>query len=160
MIYPDIRSCFAVAFLLLVVPACTGRSSEPPKAADLTGDYRIVSGERNGAPIDQNELSDTTIHISAQTITAYDKDRKETFVATYTLETNRIPWQITMISTKAPETGVVSKGLIQAEQNQVKLVYALPNGQPPTEFKAGERQQMFVLAKTDAAPRTNAPAGT
>jgi hypothetical protein len=41
--------------VLAILPACTGRSSDPPKA-DLSGEYRIIIGERNGTPIDQKEL--------------------------------------------------------------------------------------------------------
>lgn len=140
---------FLVLFLT-VLPACTGRSSDPPKA-DLSGEYRIILGERNGTPIDQKELSDATITIDDKTITIYDNERKETFAATYTLETKQTPWQITMISTKAPEIGVVAKGLIEANQNSVKLIYALPKGQPPTDFKAGQHQQMFDMVKIDQA---------
>ena len=59
MTYPHTQSYFVsylvLAMLLLIAPACTGRSSDQPKA-DLTGEYRIVGGERNGVPIDQNEL--------------------------------------------------------------------------------------------------------
>src|SRR5690349_9794537 len=110
MIYSKMRPCLAIALLLFVVPACTGRSSDSPKVANLTGEYRIISGERNGALIDQKELSDATITIRDKTITAYDRERKETFAATYTLETKQTPWEITMISTKAPEVGVIAKG--------------------------------------------------
>lgn len=151
MLYPKNKSYLAVALLVFVVPACTGHSSDSPKVANLTGEYRIISGERNGTPIDQKELSDATITIRDTTITAYDKERKETFAATYTLETKQTPWQITMISTKAPEVGVITKGLIDVHQNSVKLVYALPNGQPPTDFKSGEHQQMFDMVKIDQA---------
>lgn len=140
----------AIAIFLFLTPACTGRSPDQPKA-DLTGEYRIVSGERNGAPIDQTELTDTAIYITDKTIIAYDKDRKEMFAATYTLETKQAPWQITMISTKSPDVGAIAKGLVEAEQNKVKLVYALPNGQPPTDFKAGQQQQMFVMVKSGTA---------
>lgn len=149
--YSKIQSCVAIALILFIAPACTGRSSDQPKA-DLTGEYRIVSGERNGIPIDQSELTDAAIYINDKTIIAYDKERKEMFAATYTLETNRIPWQITMISTKAPDVGEIAKGLVETDQDRVKLIYALPNGQPPTEFKAGERQQMFVMMKTGTVP--------
>ncbi|MGE0471653.1 MAG: hypothetical protein Nkreftii_002215 [Candidatus Nitrospira kreftii] len=150
-----------VVVCLVFLPACTGRSADQPKA-DLTGEYRIVGGERNGAPIEQNELNNAAIIISDTTIIAYDKERKEMFAATYTLETQHTPWQITMISTKAPEVGQVAKGLIRAEQDKIKLVYALPNGRTPTDFQAGEQQQMFVLAKIDAAlpDDATAPAGT
>lgn len=149
------------AMCIAILPGCTGRSSDATKHANLTGEYRIASGERNGVAIDAKEL-DAIITIRDNTITAYDKERKETFAVTYTLETNRKPWQIIMISTKAPEIGVISKGLLEVDNNTVKLIYALPNGQPPTDFKTGERQQMFVLAKTDVASPNGAvvPPGT
>lgn len=155
------RFSFSVAFLLAVLPSCTGRASDTPKAADLTGEYRIISGERNGNSLDPKEL-DAVITIRDITITAYDKDRKETFSATYTIDTVRKPWQITMTSIKAPEAGVVAKGLIDIDQDRVRLIYALPKGQTPTDFKAGEQQHMFVLAKTEAASPNGEmpPAGT
>jgi uncharacterized protein (TIGR03067 family) len=144
------KLCVMGVVLCTLLPACTGRSSDQPNA-QLIGEYRIISGERNGAPIDQKELHNSIINITDKTITAFDKERKETFAATYTIDTSRTPWHITMISTKAPETGVIAKGLIQADQNSVKLIYALPNGGQPTEFKAGERQQLFVMVKTNQA---------
>ena len=101
--------------------------------------------------VSKQPISDATITIRDKTITAYDKERKETFAATYTLETKQTPWEITMISTKAPEVGVIAKGLIEIKQNSVKLIYALPNGQPPTDFKAGQQQQMFDMVKIDQA---------
>ena len=149
MAYSTAKSGLALVILFFVVSACTGRSDQPK--ADLTGEYRIVSGERNGAPIDQGELTDTSIYINDKTIIAYDKDRKEMFAVTYTLETKQDPWHITMVSTKAPEVGAVSKGLVEADQSKVKLIYALPNGQPPTDFKAGQQQQMFVMEKAGNA---------
>jgi uncharacterized protein (TIGR03067 family) len=146
MTYLKTQSCLAIGLLFFVVAACTGRSPDQPKT-NLTGEYRIVSGERNGAAIDQKELNNVTMTISGNTITTYDKEQKETFVATYTLETSKRPWTITMTSVKAPETGAIAKGLIEADHNNVKLIYALPHGQPPTEFKAGVQQQMFVMEK-------------
>lgn len=150
MTYSIAKFGLAIAILFFVMPACTGRSPDQPKA-DLTGEYRIVSGERNGAPIDQTELTDTAIYITDKTIIAYDKERKEMFAATYTLETKQAPWQITMISTKSPDVGAIAKGLVEVDQNKVKLIYALPNGQPPTDFKAGQQQQMFVMMKSGTA---------
>ncbi|HWF59440.1 MAG TPA: TIGR03067 domain-containing protein [Nitrospira sp.] len=152
MIYSSTAKAYlAISVLvLLAMPACTGRSPDQPKA-DLTGEYRIISGERNGAPIDQGELTDTSVYINDKIIIVYDKERKEMFASTYTLETNQKPWHVTMISTKSPDVGAIAKGLVEADQNKVKLIYALPNGQPPTSFKAGEQQQMFVMEKAGTA---------
>ncbi|MGE0645975.1 MAG: TIGR03067 domain-containing protein [Nitrospira sp.] len=148
---------FIVAMCVVFLTSCTGSTADTSKPASLVGDYHIISGERAGAPIDQKEL-DAVITIRDQTITAYDKEQNKTFAATYTLDTKQTPWRITMISTKAPETGVISKGLIEPEGDRIKLIYALPNGQPPTDFKTGERQQMFVLVKTDPVVPDPVPA--
>ncbi len=150
MHYSIHKLCLVGVILCALLPACTGRSSDQPKA-DLTGEYRIVSGERNGAPIDQNELKDAAVYINDKTIIVYDKERKEMFASTYTLETNQKPWHVTLISTKAPDVGATAKGLVESDQNRVKLIYALPNGQPPTTFRAGEQQQMFVMEKAGMA---------
>lgn len=149
-IYFQNRLGLTLVLGLAILPACTGRSSDPPKA-ELSGEYRIILGERNGTPIDQKELSNAMITIDDKTITVYDNERNETFAATYTLKTKQTPWQITMVSTKAPEIGVIARGLIEANQNSVKLIYALPNGQPPTDFQAGPHQQMFNMVKIDQA---------
>lgn len=161
MPYLKYLNWFAVVICVVSLTSCTNSSSDTAKPALLVGDYHIISGERAGTPIDQKEL-DAVITIRDQTITAYDKEHNKTFAATYTLDMKQTPWRITMISTKAPESGVISKGLIEAEGDRIKLIYALPNGPPPTDFNAGERQQMFVLVKTDAVVPDHVPppAGT
>ena len=152
MIYHNSQWYLPFALFLFIAPACTERSSDQPHS-NLTGEYRIIGGERNGAVIDQNKLNNSTVTISDTTITTYDKERKETFVATYTLETTIKPWRITMTSIKAPETGRIAKGLVDADHDNVKLIYALPNGPVPSEFKAGDQQQMFVMEKIDHHPK-------
>src|SRR5262245_51878833 len=147
MVFRRITMYLNFVLLLAGFPACTDRSSDQPPISDLKGEYRIVSGERNGTPIDQQEFHNATIHIGEHTITTYDKDRNETLVATYTLATQQVPWQITMSSIKAAEPRTVTKGLIETSPNGVKLIYALPRGRPPKDFKAGEHQQMFVMTK-------------
>ncbi len=40
---------------------------------------------------------------------------------------------------------VTAKGLIEKDGDTVKLIYALPGGEMPTEFKTKEKQLMFVM---------------
>ena len=150
MMYLKSKCFLAIVLLLFTMPACAGRSSDQQKA-DLTGEYRIASGERNGTPIDQSELKNWSVYINDKTIIVYDKERKEMFASTYTLETDQKPWHVTLISTKAPDVGTTAKGLVEEDHNKVKLIYALPKGQPPTSFKAGEQQQLFVMEKAGTA---------
>lgn len=120
----------------------------------LIGSYVIVSGEKEGEKLDAERLKDVAVQIAANAITTFDKDKKQVYAATYEIDANRKPWRITMTATITPVDGKGTKaeGLIMAEGDTVKLIYALPGGKAPTEFKTGARQQMFVMKK--APPRS------
>jgi len=122
---------------------------EKADTAKLVGTYTIVSGERGGQRIAADHLKDVTVRIAANAITTFDKDKKEAYAATYELDTNRKPWRITMTATITPVDGkgTKTKGLIERDGDTVQLIYALPGGKAPTEFKTDEKQQMFVLKK-------------
>lgn len=124
--------------------------AEDQKKDDLVGTYQIVAGERGDQKIAEDRLKDVTVRIAANAITTFDKDKKEVYAATYQLDTSRRPWRITMTAPITPVDGKGTKteGLIEKDGESVKLIYALPGGKVPTKFKAGEKQQMFVLRKT------------
>lgn len=119
-------------------------------SATLLGQYRLVAGERNGQAISKERLKEITVGIAAKTITTFDRNSKEVYAATYTLDTSKTPWHIKMTATLSPDgsKGTVAHGLIQAKDGDVRLIYALPGGKSPTDFNAGEMQQMFVLKRT------------
>jgi uncharacterized protein (TIGR03067 family) len=119
------------------------------KANELIGRYQLVSGEKDGQPIPDERIKGSTMRIAANAMTTFDKDEKEVYVATYELDTSAKPWRITMTAKVAPDKGEGAKtsGLIEKNGDTIKLVYALPGGKTPTEFKAGDKQQLFVLKK-------------
>ena len=119
------------------------------QANELVGRYELVSGQKNGQPIPDERIKGSTMRIATNAMTTFDKDEKEVYVATYQLDTSKKPWGITMTAKVAPDKGEGSTagGLIEKNGDTVKLVYALPGGKTPTEFNAGEKQQMFVLKK-------------
>jgi hypothetical protein len=49
-----------------------------------------------------------------------------------------------------PKKGETADGLIERKGDTVTLIYALPGGKAPTEFKTNEKQQMFTLKKVMA----------
>ena len=49
-----------------------------------------------------------------------------------------------MLST-VPSKGQHADGLIAVDDDKLKLIYALPDGKMPVEFKTGDQQLMFVL---------------
>ena len=117
--------------------------------ADLLGGYTIVAGERYGEKEPAERIEGTTVRIADDAIVVLDKDKKEVYVQTYKMDTTSIPWKITLKSKVTPyqQKGeeTEAKGLISKEGDTVKIIYALPGGEMPTEFKTKAKQLMFVL---------------
>jgi len=136
----------------MLIVAQSGAGQEPSgQADDLVGTYTIAGGERDGKAIPAEELKGITVRIAKNAITTFDKDKKEVYAATYKLDPAAKPWRITMTATVPPPEaggkGMVAQGLVEKSGEAVKLIYALPGGPPPKEFKAGEKQQLFVLKR-------------
>lgn len=136
----------------------------------LAGSYQIIAGESSGKQILPERLTDVTVRITEKTITTYDGDRHERFSANYRLNTDRRPWRIHMVSRPAAAGNgaapagnagaTTSEGLIELTEKGAKVIYALPSGETPKDFKTGELQQMFVLQRLpDEKDKPQGPAG-
>ncbi len=121
------------------------RSGDRLDPADLVGGYTIVSGEHNGQPEPAEKIKGTTVRFTADAIAVISPDKTEIYAATYTLESGQEPCRITMTSKLSPEEEQVARGLIEKRGDTLRLIYALPGGMQPTEFKTLERQLMFVM---------------
>lgn len=146
------KRLYPVAVLLAAwsspVPAAEPVETAPPPGT-LVGLYKIVSGEREGQPIVASRLTDVTVRIAANAITTYDKEKKQLYAAKYELDRSKTPMPITLRATLTPDKseGTEARGLVNIDGDTVKLVYALPGGKPPEQFKTGPMQQMFVLQR-------------
>jgi uncharacterized protein (TIGR03067 family) len=141
------------------------------KAGKLSGTYTVVSGEKDGKAVPKERIDGSMIKFSDSTVVGTDKDKKEFYSASYTLDTTKTPWVITMTAAKKDadkkesdkkdgekkdvekkddgQKGETAVGLIKADGDTVTVIYALPGGKTPTEFKTGENQQMFVLKREE-----------
>ena len=117
----------------------------------LDGGYTIVSGQKDGKEIPPERIKGAIVRFAGDKITGTDKDKKEFFGSTFTLDTQKTPWVIKM-KTATPKEAEAT-GLVKQEGDTVTIVYALPGGAAPTEFKAGEKQHLFVLKNTNKAKR-------
>jgi uncharacterized protein (TIGR03067 family) len=135
----------AAVGLAAVVVSATAQEKDDGKdgALKLEGKYTIVKGERDGQPIPADRLTGSVIRFTKDEVVGTDKDTKELFVSTYKLDTGSKPWKI-LFKTKAPKEAETT-GLIKKDGDTIVLVYAFPGGKEPTEFKTGEKQQMFWL---------------
>ena len=121
-------------------------ADDTDSSGKLEGTYTIVSGEHGGEKIPAERIEGAMLTITADKITATDKDKKEFFAATYTLDRTARPFRIMMVST-TPKAGEKAAGVVEVSGDTVKLCYNLPGGTPPTEFKTQDKQHCFVLKR-------------
>jgi uncharacterized protein (TIGR03067 family) len=117
---------------------------------DLLGGYTVIAGERFGEPEPADRIEGVTVRFAEDAIVVLDKDKKEVYAQTYKVDTSSTPWKITMRSKITPyaeksDGDAVAYGLVQKDGDTVKLIYALPGGEKPTEFKTKAKQLMFVM---------------
>jgi len=128
-------------------PVCSEEKAREKKDSKprLAGLYTIVSGEREGQKEPEERIKGVTVRFTDDTIIVTDKDKKETYVATYKVDWSKKPGLITMKAVKAPEKDEIARGLIEKQGDTVRLIYSLPGGDMPTSFKTNKKQLMFVL---------------
>lgn len=126
------------------------KKAEDKGPAALEGGYAIVSGEHGGKAIPEAEIKGSVVQITGNKIVGTDKDKKEFFSCTYTLDTSKTPWVINM-KNNDPK-GESAPGLIKKDGDTVKIIYALPGGTAPKEFKTKEKQHLFVLKAVKDPP--------
>ncbi len=143
--------------LLLQDPAAPAKGDDLAK--ELVGEYAIASGEEAGRDLPAAEIKGSLVRFSADRVVVTDKRTKEIFGATYTLGNSGTPRRVTLVSKLAPMEGTVAQGLIEKDGDTIRLIYALPGGKAPTEFKTGEKQLMFVMKRKPAegSPKAEAP---
>jgi uncharacterized protein (TIGR03067 family) len=128
-------------------PAAAGKACTPD---DLIGRYVIVSGEKSGTKEPEERIKGTVVTFTKDSVVVVDKDKKELYSATYKLDSTKNPSTIAMTSKVEGSAGEIARGLIKKEGDKLHLVYALPTGEIPAEFKTREKQLMFVMkAKRD-----------
>lgn len=130
----------AIGFAMIGMVMTTGDPAE-----ELYGGYTVVSGEKYGAPEPKERIEGTTVRIAKEGIVVTARDKKDIYACSYKLESTKKPWRITMTSKLAPSEGEVAQGLIDKNGDTVRLIYALPGGETPTEFKTKDKQLMVVM---------------
>jgi uncharacterized protein (TIGR03067 family) len=120
-------------------------ANSTPASAQLVGFYTIVAGQKFGLVEPQERIQGTTVAFTEDTITVTDKNKKQAYVATYSLHAEKKPWEIAMTSTLTATKGQTALGLIEKDEDAVKLIYSLPGSDRPTGFSTNAKQLMFIL---------------
>lgn len=125
------------------VTAQEQRRDKPSDDANFVGTYTVVSAERDGKSLPDDRTVGMVFTFEKDRVKGVDKDKKEFLDATYTIETASRPWVIRFKATLPKATE--STGLIEKDKETVRLIYALPDGATPGEFKTKPRQLMVTL---------------
>lgn len=137
-------------FMLAAAPAPAYRVDDALKADDLVGVYEIVSGEKFGVDEPEDRIKGSTVRFTKDRVVVVDKEEKEVYGATYKLEAGEAEGgacKITLTSKLADKEDQVAHGLIEERDGKLHLIYAIPGGEAPAEFKTKDKQLMFVLKK-------------
>jgi len=141
-----------LAITLLALLGCGSFAAAADTITDpakLAGTYTVVSGEMNGKPDLPQDLEGVVVTIKGDTISGA-KDKKELFAYSFTLDTTgtNVP-QVFAMTSKFPEKGVPASGIIDMEDDIVRMCYALPGGEMPTTFRTGDNQRLLVLKRME-----------
>ncbi|TWT55413.1 hypothetical protein KOR42_27990 [Thalassoglobus neptunius] len=117
------------------------------KANELEGTYRIIKGEMDGKEMKPEELKAQRVVFTDQQIKTLDAEDGELYVAKFQLQPHELGAHIVMESIKPPMPGIAAVGLIQKDEDVVKLIYGFPNAEAPDDFKTQKGQHMFVMLK-------------
>jgi uncharacterized protein (TIGR03067 family) len=145
-----------VALLLAGGAACADDRADAQKAdvkaeaAKLMGTYTVTAGEKFGQKEPADRIAGIVVRFTEDRVAVTDKDKKAVYTAGYTLDTSQRPIRILLTSTEPPTVGQVSRGLVERDGETVKLIYALPGAEAPTDFKTKDNQLMFVLKRAEA----------
>jgi len=144
-------SLFCLAPAMLLGAAKADDALEP---SDLVGAYDIVSGEKYGVEEPKERIEGSTVRFTEDRVVVIDKEEHEIYGATYKLEPgggDDGATVIKMVSKLAQNEDEVSFGLIEKQDDRVRLIYALPGAMRPADFKTKDKQLMFVLKKRASA---------
>jgi uncharacterized protein (TIGR03067 family) len=149
------RTAFLLGVGVALLAAAAARAADPAKAdkadpAKLVGTWTVVAGEKEGMKEPEERIKGTVVRFTADNkVVVADKNDKQTYSATYKVDTSKTPWGITMTATDGPDKGKTADGIVLLEGDDLKLCYAVPGEEAPKEFatKAGKKQLLFVMKR-------------
>jgi uncharacterized protein (TIGR03067 family) len=117
-------------------------AAEKPK---LEGQHQIQAMERNGTPLNEADFKGATLRFTDGKLVGANKDGTEFITADYTIDSNKKPCAVVLKVTSGSSNGKELQGLIERKDNTIRLIFANPGGERPTEFKTKENQVMYTL---------------
>lgn len=135
-------------------------AADPPEdiRQKLAGHWSIDKGVNQGTEVSPQKLEGNFAVITPTTITTFDRDKRETYKASYTLDTSKSPVQIDMVATRGGQP-VKALGILkfdwlnENEKKELAIAYSLDPRERPASFESaiGSTVMLFQMS---AAPLT------
>ena len=136
-----------VAMMSLTVYSMANSAQDKDKPK-LDGQHQIVAGERDGKALADADVKGTTFRFTGDKVVGATKDGTEFLNADYTLNCDKTPCVIVMKLTSGTDKGKELKGLVERTGDTIRIIYAGPGAEAPTEFKTKQNQAMYTLKAT------------
>ena len=114
----------------------------------MEGQHTIVAMAQDGMPVDAANFANLkggSFRFTNDKLVGTNTNGNEFFNATYTIDSSKTPCTIDMKPTTGAFKDKELQGLIERKDNTINLIFALPGGERPTEFKTKENQVMYTL---------------
>lgn len=145
--------CTLIAFSTIATTAIAHETDDPKDVLKhLQGVWEIEEGVNQGKSLSEADLKGTTMVVKDKMIVTYDKAKKETYRASFTLDTTKKPFQINMITQMKQFPDAKAFGILRFDgDDEFDLAYALPGAPRPSEFKSpsGSKVMLFEMEKED-----------
>jgi uncharacterized protein (TIGR03067 family) len=120
-------------------------SADDQQKPKLEGQHPIIAGERDGKALNENDIKGCTFRFTGDKVVGATKDGTEFLVGTFTLDSAKTPCVIVMKLTQGSDKGKELRGLVERKDNTIRVIYAGPGAEAPTEFKTKQNQAMYTL---------------
>jgi uncharacterized protein (TIGR03067 family) len=137
-----LRAALAVVAGFAFLPTPASAADEKP---NLEGQHQITAGERDGKAMPEADIKGCTFRFVGEKVVAATKDGTAFLTGEYTLDAAKKPTAITMKLTEGTDKGKELKGLVERTGDTIRIIYAAPGAEAPTEFKTKQNQAMYTL---------------
>jgi len=120
-------------------------SADPAERPKVEGQHAITAVERDGKALGEAEFKGATIRFADDKLVAANKDSSEFLNADYNMDAAKTPCSVVLKVTAGSNKGKELQGLIDRKDNTIRIIFALPGGERPTEFKTKDNQVMYTL---------------
>lgn len=108
--------------------------------------WKLDDAVNQGRELPEDELDGVVVKVEKNVIVTLDKDAKETYRATFTIDPSKSPIQIDMTTKRKDRSEAIALGITRFdEEDEWELCYALPGNPRPTKFASPKSSNIMLM---------------